>query len=164
MNLQVSTTSGLGLVIDDYSDGGAIPLLLVRNTSNLTTKFSVLANGTCNAVVFNPPSDRNAKENFAPVSPSSVLDKVVSLPISQWNFKTDAGVTHIGPMAQDFYAAFGLGTDDKHIATVDADGVALAAIQGLNQKLNEKDIEIQKLEARLERLEQLINKKNRGEQ
>jgi hypothetical protein len=38
-------------------------------------------------------------------------------------------------MAQDFHAAFGLGTDERHIATVDADGVALAAIQGLNQKL-----------------------------
>ncbi len=42
-------------------------------------------------------------------------------------------------MAQDFYAAFGLGNSDTHIGTVDADGVALAAIQGLYQLLEEKD-------------------------
>jgi hypothetical protein len=56
-------------------------------------------------------------------------------------------------MAQDFRAAFGLGEDDKHIATVDADGVALAAIQGLNQKLERENAE---LKARLERLERLL--------
>jgi hypothetical protein len=49
-------------------------------------------------------------------------------------------------MAQDFHAAFGLnGADDKHISVVDEGGVALAAIQGLNQKLDEKAAEIQTL-------------------
>ena len=105
-------------------------------------------------------SDRNAKENFAPVSPRAVLDKVAALPISRWNYKADKASDHLGPMAQDFYAAFGVGPDDKHITTVDADGVALAAIQGLNQKLEqqarEKDTEIDALKARLEKLEALI--------
>jgi hypothetical protein len=63
-------------------------------------------------------------------------------------------------MAQDFHAAFALGTDDKHIATVDADGVALAAIQGLNQKLADelkrRDMENAALKQRLERLERLL--------
>jgi hypothetical protein len=90
-------------------------------------------------------SDRNQKENIRPVDPRDVLEKVAALPIAEWNFKTDTEARHVGPMAQDFRAAFGLGTDDKHIATVDADGVALAAIQGLNQRLNEKDAEIQEL-------------------
>ena len=54
------------------------------------------------------------------------------------------------------------GTDDKHIATVDADGVALAAIQGLNQKVEEKDARIAELERRLEKLEQLMNQENGG--
>ena len=75
-----------------------------------------------------------------------------------------AGQKHLGPVAQDFHAAFGLnGSDDKHISVVDENGVALAAIQGLNQKLNEKDSEIQKLkqqnetlEKRLDNLEQMI--------
>ena len=67
-------------------------------------------------------------------------------------------------MAQDFHAAFGVGPDDKHIATVDADGVALAAIQGLNAKveaqkgqLEQKHTEITELKTRLEKLERLMN-------
>ncbi len=90
-------------------------------------------------------SDRDAKENFTPVDSREILEKVAALPLSRWNFKTDAQAPHLGPMAQDFHAAFRLGTDDKHIATVDADGVALAAIQGLNQRLNEQASEIQEL-------------------
>ena len=82
--------------------------------------------------------------------------KVAAMPISRWNFKGDEGTPHVGPMAQDFHAAFGLGTDDKHIATVDADGVALAAIQGLNQKLEEKireqDREIEQLKRMMKAL------------
>ena len=105
-------------------------------------------------------SDRNLKENFAAVSPREVLDKVTALPISRWNFKGDAATPHVGPMAQDFRAAFALGTDDKHIATVDADGVALAAIQGLNQKLEAevkaKDARIATLEGRLAELERVV--------
>jgi hypothetical protein len=99
---------------------------------------NIRASGTVTATAFNPPSDRHLKENFAPVSSREVLDKVAAMPISRWNFIGDANTPHLGPMAQDFHAAFGLGTDDKHIATVDADGVALAAIQGLNHKLEEE--------------------------
>ena len=89
-----------------------------------------------------------------------ILHRVAGLPISNWNFKTDEATRHIGPMAQDFYAAFNVGMDDKHIATVDEDGVALAAIQGLNEKLTaddaQKDAQIKALEQRLSDLEQLV--------
>jgi hypothetical protein len=116
------------------------------------------ANGTFSAVTFNPTSDRNAKENFSPVDPRTILEKVASLPISRWNFKINSGSEHIGPVAQDFHAAFGLnGDDDKHIATVDADGVALAAIQGLNQKLEQKETEITQLKHELEKLKQVVD-------
>ena len=130
-----------------------------------TTPVSALqVAGTVTATAFNPPSDRNLKENFAPVSPREVLEKVAALPISRWNFIGDVATPHVGPMAQDFHAAFRVGTDDRHIATVDADGVALAAIQGLNQKLEQdtamlrseldrKDAEIQQLSQRLGALE-----------
>jgi hypothetical protein len=129
--------------------------------------------GTVTATAFNPPSDRNLKENFAPVSPREVLEKVSAMPISRWNFKGDAATPHVGPMAQDFHAAFGLGTDDKHIATVDADGVALAAIQGLNQKLEQReqalwedlkrrDAENAELKQRLARLEKIVAGFNRS--
>lgn len=113
----------------------------------------ITANGTINALAFNPTSDRAAKENFAPVDAKEVLAKVATLPISRWSFKADAGTPHIGPMAQDFYDAFGLGTDEKHIATVDADGVALAAIQGLHSLMKEKDAQLSALQKRLSDLE-----------
>jgi hypothetical protein len=110
-------------------------------------------------------SDRNAKENFATVNSQSVLEKVAALPMTEWNYKQDsAGQKHLGPMAQDFHAAFGLnGPDDKHISLVDESGVALAAIQGLNQKLNQKDgkieaqaAEIAELKAQLNELKQTV--------
>ena len=109
-------------------------------------------------------SDRNAKADFNNINPLTVLEKVSSMPITAWRYKTETnGVKHIGPMAQDFHEAFGLnGNDDKHISTVDEGGVALAAIQGLNQKVEQKDAEIQDLKARLEKLEQLVNGKNGG--
>lgn len=98
-------------------------------------------------------SDRNLKENFRPVEPREVLEKVAALPLSEWNYKNDPQARHVGPMAQDFYAAFGVGPDDQHIATVDADGVALAAIQGLNQKLAEQSAALRERDTRIARLE-----------
>src|SRR6186997_3443544 len=81
-----------------------------------------------------PRSDRASKENLTAVNPRDVLERVAQMPISTWNYKSqDTSVRHIGPMAQDFAAAFQVGEDQRRITTVDADGVALAAIQGLNQ-------------------------------
>ena len=107
-------------------------------------------------------SDRNAKEDFSNVNPLQVLAKVATLPVTEWNYKTDKGVEHIGPMAQDFHAAFGLnGGDDKHISVVDEGGIALAAIQGLNQRLEneakKKDAQIADLKQQNESLEQRLN-------
>ncbi|MGP8240136.1 MAG: peptidase S74, partial [Limisphaerales bacterium] len=61
---------------------------------------------------------------------------------------------HLGPMAQDFYAAFSLGADDKHITTIDEGGVALAAIQGLNQKLEETRAESKAKDAQIREFKQ----------
>ncbi|MFO1303329.1 MAG: tail fiber domain-containing protein [Burkholderiales bacterium] len=93
--------------------------------------------GTFRAQAFTPTSDRAAKTDFVHANTAEVLDKVVSLPIATWAYRNerDSGVRHIGPTAQDFHDRFAVGYDDKTIATVDADGVALAAIQGLNAKL-----------------------------
>jgi trimeric autotransporter adhesin len=122
-------------------------------------------NGTITCISLNQTSDRDTKENFTGASSREVLAKVLALPLSSWNFKNDPATRHIGPMAQDFYRAFNVGTDDKHIATVDEGGVALAAIQGLNQKLEEehadsqaKDARIAALEAELLRLQQMMEK------
>jgi hypothetical protein len=138
------------------ANGGNVGIGTTTPASKLTVNGNILASGTITG-----SSDRNVKEHFSPVSARDVLEKVSALPISEWNYKADnETLRHIGPMAQDFYAAFNVGMDDKHISMVDADGVALAAIQGLNQKLEseakEKDTKILELNQRLEALEKLI--------
>lgn len=100
-------------------------------------------------------SDRNLKDGVVPVAVRDVLSKVIAMPLSTWQFKgTDR--RHLSPMAQDFWAAFGLGENDRTITASDVSGVALAAIQGLNQKLEDekrtsrvKDAKINKLEREL---------------
>ncbi len=97
---------------------------------------------------WNCTSDRNTKANFASVDTREVLAQLASIPVETWNFKTqDTSIRHIGPMAQDFHAAFGVGEDDTTISTVDAQGVALAAIQGLYQIVQEQQAEIAQLKA-----------------
>src|SRR5262249_48040462 len=96
-------------------------------------------------------SDRNAKENFQTVDAQAGLNEVTALPLTPRNYKTqDKAIRHIGPMAQDFHAAFRVGENNTTISTVDEGGVALAAIQGLNMKVESGK---QQAESRLERLE-----------
>ena len=88
-------------------------------------------------------SSRDIKDHFVALDPKDVLARVSTLPVSLWSYKTDdPKVRHLGPMAEDFHQAFGLGTDDKHIAPSDQAAVALLAVQGLNQVVQEKDHEI----------------------
>jgi len=83
-----------------------------------------------------PASDRARKTAFADIDLRKVREEVARLPITTWSCKSDdETIRHIGPMSQDFYAAFNIGYDDKHIGTIDESGVALAAIQGLNAKV-----------------------------
>lgn len=100
-------------------------------------------------------SDRNMKENLASVDSQDILAKVVNLPIATWNYKQqNSGIRHIGPMAQDFAAAFEVGESDRMINMIDANGVALAAIQALHQQLQEKDAQIRAMRTDLENLQQ----------
>jgi len=140
--------------------GTAGGYLDVRNLSGAQTIWMSGTNGVIMASSFNQTSDRNVKENFTTVDPQQVLARVAALPLTEWNFKLDTSTRHIGPMAQDFHAAFGVGTDDKHIATVDEEGVALAAIQGLNQKLEAetkaKDVQIEALKQTVAELQKRV--------
>ncbi len=121
-------------------------------TSLLANEFAVRATGgvrllssSLGAGVWLPPggtswsssSDREAKEHFSDVDSVEILDKLAAMPIQHWNYKNqDESVRHIGPVAQDFHAAFGLnGEYNGGISTQDFDGVALAAIQGVNKRL-----------------------------
>jgi hypothetical protein len=128
-----------------FDNGGGTTLMTL-------TAAGLTVNGT-----FVSACDRNVKRDFAPVDCRKVLEKVSQLPEQTWAYKDDPGTKHLGPMAQDFYAAFGTGADDKHIAVVDEGGVALAAIQGLDQKLNEKDAEIQNLKRQNDSLVERLN-------
>jgi hypothetical protein len=100
--------------------------------------------GTC------PMSDRNVKSDIEPVDTDAVLAGVAQLPIARWRYTGDpARAPHIGPMAQDFQAAFAVGEDDRHIFSADGDGVALAAIQALHRRVVE-----------LERTQQALHERN----
>ena len=110
-------------------------------------------------------SDRNLKTGFLTVKPEDILARLVALPIQSWRFTNEvANVRHLGPTAQDFKMTFGLGTSDTTIGIVDEGGVALSAIQGLNQKLEAqvkaKDAEIEALKLRLEKLERTVGQQN----
>ena len=131
------------------------------SNSGMTAGAYLAANSTAWAVI----SDRNAKKDFAAIDPVDILEKLAAMPVTQWHYKWETADTtpHIGPMAQDFKHAFYPGSDDKSITTLEADGVAFAAIQGLNQKLEaqqhqiaQKDTELTELKTRLERLEKLL--------
>ena len=140
-----------------YSNGGVI----FYTNSTLTSGVRLAPGGGA----WSSLSDRNVKDHLAPVNSQALLAQVAALPITTWNYKTqDVSIRHIGPMAQDFFTAFKVGEDDRHITEIDEGGVALAAIQGLNQKLEQdqqelkqileqKDEEIQLLKLRLEKLE-----------
>jgi len=124
---------------DPRADGGGTKWIVIGATSGgqaiATSTGAWLSDGG----VWNNNSDRHRKDGFAEVNPLEVLDKLAALPIQTWHYTNEtAEIRHLGPMAQDFRAAFGLGSGDKSIPTVDADGVALAAIQGLNQKVEEQ--------------------------
>jgi hypothetical protein len=99
-------------------------------------------------------SDRDAKTDLAAVDPRAILERVAKLDIATWRYKTQPPtIRHMGPMAQDFHAAFALGESDRQISTVDADGVALAAIQGLLLLMRQENAA---LRAEIEALRQVI--------
>ncbi|NJL27863.1 MAG: tail fiber domain-containing protein, partial [Thermoanaerobaculia bacterium] len=169
---ETSSTAALRTLLDLRNNGDV--QFILRNTGSgenwqflaFNNGFQISEVGTTNVFSFleggnmqipgsyTSTSDRNAKENVEAVDPQQVLDKVLRLPIATWNFKTqDAALRHMGPMAQDFYALFGLGENDKTIGLADPSGVALAAIQGLYQNLQDLRQENAELEARLARLE-----------
>jgi hypothetical protein len=125
-------------------------LLVVGNGTGDTARsdaFIIFKNGNATLKgTLTQLSDRNAKTDIVAVDTAAVLAGVASLPIATWKYKTDTA-THLGPMAQDFSEAFELGDTNTGIATVDADGVALAAIQELKKQLDAKEARLADVEA-----------------
>ena len=146
----VRATAGIALATAIDNNGIFSKGCVIDSNGNL------LCTGTISS-----SSDRALKTGFEPAAGNDVLQSVAALPMSSWSFKGQT-VRHIGPMAQDFHAAFKIGDDDKHISTTDEGGVALAAIQGLYRMMQAKDDQlaeqarqIKLLTARLEKLEQV---------
>lgn len=105
-------------------------------------------------------SSRLKKEDFSAVKGLELLQKVKELPVQRWKYK-GTNEYHIGPVAEDFYKAFGLGMDDKGISTVDPSGIALAAIQEQQRIIEKQNDLILQLQKRIEALEKIVlNNKN----
>ncbi len=104
-------------------------------------------------VGFTASSDRNLKENFVPVDGAEVIRKILKMELTSWNFigHDKTKFRHYGPMAQDFYAAFGqdavgtIGTETT-INSGDLSGILLSAVQELARKLEAKDAEVKALQ------------------
>ena len=115
-------------------NGSFVNLSAIFRVGNNTTN----GNGAflSNTGVWTNASSRTFKEAFTSVDPVSVLEKLVAMPVKTWFYKGahDDGL-HMGPVAEDFASTFGLGSNEKYIGSVDESGVAFAAIQGLNHKL-----------------------------
>ena len=147
-----------------WSDGSAQQSAdTFRNTAN--NEFAARATGGfrfrtnlggttgCNlpagSGVFNCTSSRATKMNFASVSGTDVLAKVRALPITTWNYISEGNeVRHLGPMAEDFYKAFGLGVGDKSIGVQDLASVSLAGVKALEERTAElqgKSEEVERL-------------------
>jgi hypothetical protein len=168
--IQMTNNAGSKLNFEDTSAGATWGINNNGGTLNMiksgigANAFSLTGAGTLTVVTLVQTSDRNLKTDIVPVEPESILAKVANLPVATWRFKTGESDLHLGPMAQDFSAAFGLGADDRHINPLDVAGVSLAAVQALNKQVSEKDAEIAKLQEqnaemakRLSNLEALVN-------
>ena len=124
--------------------------------ADLGTGAALAANGSSWAAL----SDVNAKENFADVDGEDLLGRLARVPVRSWNYKAQGtAIRHIGPTAQDFRAAFGVGDFPLRINTVDADGVALAAAQALDSRTRAMQDELTALRARVDRLEALLSQR-----
>lgn len=104
-------------------------------------------------------SDREAKRDIVPVDDRTILQRVVGLPVSEWSYKADSpSVRHIGPMAQDFKAAFGVGATDRSYDPIDAHGVAFSSIRALYEMVQKQDARIERLERENTELRQKLEK------
>ncbi|HRN52793.1 MAG TPA: tail fiber domain-containing protein [Gemmatimonadaceae bacterium] len=133
-------------------------IYLYSNNNSSAGAFLPAGSGTWTSL-----SDRNRKQDFRALDGDFVLSRIRTMPIEEWSYISEGNqVRHVGPTAQDFRAAFGLGVDDLGISTVDIDGINLFAIQQLIERYEtlktEHDAlrnEVNDLRARLERLERL---------
>lgn len=152
--LQVEQETTDGLLFSQAGTGGVEMELNQRLDGNSENAPTLEVFGSIRATNVMFTSSREAKTDFAAVDPRDVLDRLTAIPVQTWRYKTDKGAArHMGPVAEDFAAAFGLGRDDETITSSDIDGVALASIQALAQRLEALETENAGLRERIEELE-----------
>jgi len=152
-NLSTGVTLQSGASVSNWGQSSAV---ISTSTGAMLTTGGVWQNA----------SDVNRKHLFEDVQGEDILAKLRTIPIRRWGYRSEADeVRHLGPTAQDFYAAFGLGSDERSIGTVDADGVALAAVQALDTRTREQAAALEKLKQentdlheRLQALEQHVGR------
>lgn len=129
----------------------------IYTNTGLTAGVTLSAGGSS----WNSVSDSTLKRNARLVCGSEILSKLMQLPIKQWSYESQsANIEHVGPMAQDFYSAFGLGDDNLTISNLDPSGIALAAIQEVYRQVRElqkKNLEIETLKNEMSKLKLQID-------
>jgi hypothetical protein len=135
---------------------GALKFLEIRAAGNRFVDTSTNAYLSLGGTWTNA-SDRELKENIELVDPQEVLQQLTTLPIYTWNYEAEGSeIQHMGPMADDFHATFAVGYDESSIATIDAEGVALAAIKGLYETLEGQKAVIARQQAQIATLQQQL--------
>lgn len=156
--------TGVGSVIPFRVDAGA-PVDSLRVDQNGNVGLGTATPGATLEVVGDAivdgdlaaGSSREIKRGFQPVDRRVVLERLAKLPLSEWSYLADdPSIRHLGPMAEDFQAAFGLGRDERYVSPVDLSGVAFAAIQGLHEVVREREAEIEALLASRDELAQRV--------
>lgn len=121
-----NASNGYVFVLFDKNSNEIVERMTIENGGNIRANGGSFING----------SSKFIKENFAKVDSQGVLDKLAQLEITSWKYKSEAdSVSHIGPMSQDFYALFNVGENDEGISSVDANGVSMAAIKALYERV-----------------------------
>ncbi len=153
------TVGRSGIYAHDESGGGYGIYAAGSNwagwfSGNVKVTGDAEVDGVLSADVLNQTSDRAAKHDFASIDPLNILAQLGALRIQRWSFKKDPTASrHVGPMAQDFWNAFHLGHDKKHIAVVDAEGVNMAANQALYRLVQRQQVQINRLQKQVRALE-----------
>ena len=150
--LELRNLGGVAFILDDENDASKWSTSAVGSSYNINNQavagveVAITSTGSMTiAGTLTQNSDRYSKTDIEAVNPDDVLARVSALPISTWRKLGETG-THLGPMAQDFAAAFNLGDDDRRVAPLDVAGVSLAAIQALHKQVSEKDAAISELQ------------------
>lgn len=159
---QLSNNGGPFFIFSDTSNGTSYSFamsgvgdFIISQQQNPGVEFRLTPSGNMTiAGTLTQGSSRDIKTAIEPVNGSDILQRVVDLPLSTWTYTADEkGSRHLGPMAEDFKEAFALGSSPKGLSTMDTSGVALAAIQGLYDLVEQQNRQIQALQQRIDEME-----------